>query len=99
MSSQDEFPTRLNGYIVTATEHKETALSLIRRAETTESKQARIAAEAAAYRADKAKVLFKQASAFQRETKRAADLKQTGLEHMDVCERQLNRATDLLDLI
>lgn len=94
---EDAFILHLNENIALATEHKHTALSLIKRAETAENKRARIAAEAAAYRADKAKSVFKQALEFPRETRRAADLKQAGLEHIDVCERQLHRASGLLD--
>jgi uncharacterized protein YacL (UPF0231 family) len=98
MSSQDAFITLLNASIATAIKHKQTALSLIERAETAQNKRARIASEAAAYRADKAVSVFKQALEFQRETNRSTDLHQTGLEHLDVCERQLNRATDLFFL-
>jgi hypothetical protein len=93
--SQDAFITLLNASIGTAIEHKKIAISLIERAETAQNKNALIAAQAAAYRADKAISMFKQALQFDRETKRAAEFNQTGLEHLDRCERQLNRASDL----
>jgi hypothetical protein len=96
MTSQDPFITLLNASIGTAIEHKRTALSLMERAKTANNKSALIASEAAAYRADKAITAFKQASELGRETKRSADLYQTGLEHLDVCERQLHRSSDLL---
>lgn len=85
----------MNASIATAVEHKKSALSLIERAKTANNKSALIASEAAAYRADKAVAAFKQALECQRETKRSADLHQTGLGHLDICERQLTRASDL----
>jgi hypothetical protein len=98
MSSQDACITLLNAGVATAIEHKQTALSLIKRAETAQNKQAIIAAEAAAYRADKAVSMFKEALQSGREPKRSSDLHQTGLGHLGLCERQLRRATDLLFL-
>jgi hypothetical protein len=98
MSSQDAFITMLNASVATAIEHKQTALSLIKRAETAQNKQAIVASEAAAYRANKAVSVFKEALQSERETKKSTDLHQTGLGHLDACERQLYRATDLLFL-
>jgi hypothetical protein len=98
MLSNDEFITMLNASIATGIEHKKLALTLIAKAETAQNKRAIIASEAAAYRADKAVSMFKEALLLQAEIKKSTDLHQTGLGHLDLCERQLYRATDLLIL-
>ena len=93
--SQDAFVTFLNASIATAFQHKQTALSLIEKAETAQNKQALIAAEAAAYRADKAIAVFEEASTIPQEARAAVNM-EAGLVHLDMCERHLHRASDLL---
>jgi hypothetical protein len=51
------------------------------------NKQALIASEAAAYRADKTVSVFKEALQSVRETKKSTDLHRTGLGHVHACER------------
>lgn len=95
MSSQGAFLLLLNAGIATAVENKKSAILLIERAKAENNKNALTASQAAAYRADKAVAAFEQALEFHRKTKRSADLYQTGLGNLDVCERQLTRASDL----
>ncbi|WP_426129316.1 hypothetical protein [Pararhizobium sp. PWRC1-1] len=94
--SQDAFMTLLNPNIWIAVEHRQTALSLIVKAETAQNKRARIAAEAAAYRADKAITVFEEASTTIRQQARAVAIIEAGLVHLDMCERHLKRANDLI---
>jgi hypothetical protein len=93
--SHEAFITLLNASIGTATEHKQTALSLIEKAESAQNKQALIAAEAAAYRADKAVAVFEEASTVPQEATAAINM-EAGLVHLDMCEKHLHRASDLL---
>lgn len=95
MASQDAFITLLNANIEIAVEHKQTALSLIDKAETAQNKQALIAAEAAAYRADKAIAVFEDATTIPQQARAAVNM-EAGLVHLDMCERHLQRASDLL---
>ena len=95
MSSQGAVIPLLNAGIAIAVKHKKSALLLIERPKTANNKNALTASQAAAYRADKAVAAFEQALEFDRKTRRSADLYQTGLGNLDVCERQLTRASDL----
>lgn len=85
----------LNAGIATGVEHETSGLTLIEQAKAANNKSAVIASGADAYRADKAFAAYKQSLEFQRETKRSADLDQTGLGHLDVCERLLARESNL----
>ncbi|WP_428428652.1 hypothetical protein [Pararhizobium sp.] len=95
MSSQDAFITLINASAATAMKHKQAALSLIQRTETPRTKSAHIAAQAAAYRAEKAIALFEEALNFP-QAARAADMMEAGLVHLDMCEKHLDRVNDLL---
>lgn len=96
MSSQEAFITVLKASVATAIEHKQAALSLIERTKTPSTKSALVAAQAAAYRAQKAITVFEEALTFPQATTRATDITEAGLVHLDMCERHLNRVSDLL---
>ncbi len=93
--SQDPFIASLNANIAAAVEDKQSALSLVLKAETAQNKQALIAAEAAAYRADKAIAVFEDASTIPQEVRASVNI-EAGLVHLDMCERHLRRASELL---
>lgn len=95
MSSQDAFIMRLKASVATAVEHKQAALSLIERTERPSTKSALIAAQAAASRAEKAISAFEEALTFP-QAARAADVMEAGFVHLDMCEKHLNRVSDLL---
>ena len=93
--SQDAFIAFMKASVATAFQHKQTALSLIVKAGAAQNKQALIAAEAAAYRADKAIAVFEDASNISQESRQAV-ITDAGLVHVDMCERHLHRASALL---
>lgn len=93
MSSQDAFILLLKASVATAIEHKQAALSLIERTATPSTKSA---AQAAAYRAQKAITVFEEALTFPQATTRATDIMEAGLVHLDMCERHLDRVSDVV---
>ncbi len=96
MSSQDAFILLLKASVATAIEHKQAALSLIERTATPSTKSGLVAAQAAAYRAQKAITVFEEALTFPQATTRATDIMEAGLVHLDMCERHLDRVSDVV---
>ena len=97
MTAEEAFITHMNANIALAKKHKETAIALIKQAEMAGNGPALTSAKAAGDRADKARSLFVKALIFQRPTVQTKDYRQSGMEHIDVCERELNKASNLLN--